>query len=172
MPGAWLNRARFLRGNVRSLRAMGQSYRLGRTRRFVNAVVRPLVRIGLAGRNTYLLTVEGRKTGKRFSTPVTLLVDGENRWLVAPYGERSWVKNARAAGWVELSRAGHSERFDVAQVGVDEAGPVLHAYVRRYPVTRPFFDANARDSVEAFIAEASRHPVFRLSIPGRASREP
>jgi deazaflavin-dependent oxidoreductase (nitroreductase family) len=137
----------------------------------VNAVVRPLVRVGWAGRNTYLLTVEGRKTGRRYSTPVTLVVDGEQRWLVAPYGERNWVKNARAAGWVELSRAGTSERLDVAQADQAEAGPVLHAYVRHYPVTRPFFDAKVRDPVEAFIAEAPRHPVFRLSSPRRASRD-
>ena len=148
---------------------MAASYRLGRGRRWLNAIVRPLVRVGLAGRNTYLLTVEGRKSGKRFSTPVTLVVDAEQRWLVAPYGERNWVKNARAAGWVELSRAGTSERLNVAQVDQAEAGRVLHAYVRRYPVTRPFFDARARDSVEAFIAEAPRHPVFRLSSPGDVS---
>jgi hypothetical protein len=55
-------------------------------------------------------TVEGRTSGRHFSTPVTLVVDGEERWLVAPYGERNWVKNARAAGSVELSRAGKSEK--------------------------------------------------------------
>lgn len=144
---------------------------LSRTRRFVNVVVRPLIRFGLAGRNTYLLTVEGRTTGTRYSTPVTQVVDGQNRWLVAPYGERNWVKNARAAGWVELSRAGRCQRLDVVPVDWAEAGRVLRAYVRHYPVTRPFFDARARDPVEVFIAEAPRHPVFRLSEQGQHSRD-
>jgi deazaflavin-dependent oxidoreductase (nitroreductase family) len=142
---------------------MASRYRLSRTRRLINAIVAPLVRVGLAGRNTYLLTVEGRTSGRRYSTPVTLAVDGDNRWLVAPYGERNWVKNARAAGWVELSRKGKSERFQVKEVEAAEAGPVLRRYLRSGRVTGPFFDAKANDPVEAFVAEADRHPVFRLS---------
>jgi len=144
---------------------MATRYRLGTTRRIVNALIRPLVRVGLAGRHTYLLTVEGRKTGQHYSTPVTLVEDGDERWLVAPYGERNWVKNARAAGWVELSRAGKNERLRVTEVDDAEAGPVLRSYLRKAPVTSPFFDAKASDPVEAFVAEASRHPVFRLASP-------
>ena len=142
---------------------MATGYRLSTTRRFVNARRQPAVRLGLAGRHVFLLTVEGRKTGRRYSTPVKLVVDGDKRWLVSPYGERNWVKNARAAGWVELSRAGKSERVHVTQVDDAEAGPVLRNYLRQNPVTRTFFDAKAADPVEVFIAEASRHPVFRLS---------
>jgi deazaflavin-dependent oxidoreductase (nitroreductase family) len=141
---------------------MATSYRLGRTRRLINAVVTPLVRFGLAGRNTYLLTVEGRTSGRRYSTPVTLVVDDEGRWLVAPYGERNWVKNARTAGWVELSRAGTTERFCVTELEAAEAGPILRKYLRKYWLTSPFFDVKASAPVEAFIAEAPRHPVFRL----------
>ncbi len=144
---------------------MTTSYRLSPTRRLVNAVVTPLVRFGLAGRNTYLLTVVGRTSGRRYSTPVTLVVDGDHRWLVAPYGERNWVKNARAAGWVELSRKGKSERLKISEVEAAEAGPVLRRYLRSNRVTSPFFDAKANDPVEAFVEEAARHPVFRLSSP-------
>ena len=144
---------------------MATSYRLGRTRRLINALVTPLVRFGLAGRNTYLLTVEGRTSGRRYSTPVTLVVDDKERWLVAPYGERNWVKNARAAGWVELSRAGTTERLDVTELEAAEAGPILRKYLRKNRLTSPFFDAKANAPVEAFIAEAPRHPVFRLDRP-------
>jgi deazaflavin-dependent oxidoreductase (nitroreductase family) len=144
---------------------MAARHRLSKTRRFVNAVVTPLIRVGLAGRHVFLLTVEGRKTGQLYSTPVKLVVDGDSRWLVAPNGGRNWVKNARAAGWVELSRAGKSERLRVAQVDDAEAGPVLRNYLRQNRVTASFFDANASDPVEAFIAEASQHAVFRLSNP-------
>jgi hypothetical protein len=58
----------------------------------------------------YILTAPGRKSGRRFSTPVQLISDERGRWLVAPYGERSWVKNARAAGEIELARAGKCYR--------------------------------------------------------------
>jgi deazaflavin-dependent oxidoreductase (nitroreductase family) len=148
---------------------MAASYERSNTRRFVNAVVTTLARAGLAGRHVFVLTVEGRKTGRRYSTPVKLVVQGGKRWLVAPNAERNWVKNARAAGWVELSRAGKSDRLCVTQVEDGEAGPVLRNYLRHNPVTRTFFDANAGDPVEAFIAEAPRHAVFRLSNqdPGR-----
>ena len=142
---------------------MATSNRLGLRRRLINAVVTPFVRLGLAGRNTYLLTVEGRKSRRRYSTPVTLVVDGDNRWLVAPYGERNWVKNARAAGWVELGRGGKRQRFEVNEADAEEAGPVLRKYRRKYPLTGSFFDARANDPIEVFMSEAPRHPVFRLS---------
>jgi deazaflavin-dependent oxidoreductase (nitroreductase family) len=129
----------------------------------VNRIVTPLTRHGLSGRNTYLLSVPGRRTARRYSTPVTLLVEGDARWLVSPYGERSWVKNARAAGWVELSRAGRSERLVVSELPPAEAAGVLRSYMRRYRVTRPFFDAKADDPLELFVEEAPRHPVFSLA---------
>ena len=112
---------------------------------------------------TYRLSKTRRETGRRYSTPVKLVVDGDKRWLVAPYGDRNWVKNARAAGWVELSRAGKSERLGVIEVDAAEAGPVLRSYLRQNRVTSSFFDAKASDPVELFIEEAPRHPVFRLS---------
>lgn len=72
---------------------MAKTYHLGASRRLVNAVMSPLARLGLAGRHTYILTVRGRKTGRAYSTPVILIEDSE-RWLVAPYGEVGWVRNA------------------------------------------------------------------------------
>ena len=88
--------------------ATGERFR--RTRRALNSLVTPLIRLGVAGPHMFMLTVEGRTSGRRYSTPVKLVVDGDTRWLVAPVAGRSWVKNARAAGRVELSRAGTSER--------------------------------------------------------------
>ena len=84
---------------------MAKTYHLGRARRLVNAMMGPLARVGLAGGHTYNLTVRGRRTGRPYTVPVILIV-GDERWLVAPYGEVGWVRNARAAGEVELSRAG------------------------------------------------------------------
>ena len=62
---------------------MAATYRLSAPRRFVNTIVTPLARLGLAGRHTYILTVRGRKTARSYSTPVRLIENGE-RWLVAP----------------------------------------------------------------------------------------
>ena len=128
----------------------------------INGVVAPLVRLGVGPRHTYLLSVPGRRSGRIYTTPVTLVERGGARWLVAPYGERSWVKNARAAGWVELRRGRHRERVRVEEVDPGERAPVLRAYIRRVPLTKRFFDARPDAPVEAFAAEAGRHPVFRI----------
>lgn len=125
-------------------------------------LITPLVRLGLAGKRTHILTVPGRKSGRRYSTPVQLVTVDRARWLVAPYGEREWVKNARAAGEVELTRGGRTTRHRVEEVGPDEAAPVLRQYLRTTPIVKPYFAADPDAPVEAFAAEAHRHPVFRI----------
>jgi len=127
----------------------------------VNAVIGPLTRVGLAGRHTYILTVRGRKTGKAYSTPVILIEDG-GRWLVAPYGEVGWVRNARAAAEVKISRAGRSETLHIEEVAPEQAAPVLKQYLESVAVARPFFDVTPDSSLDEFVTEAWRHPVFRL----------
>ncbi len=140
---------------------MARTYRLTRARRLINVVIERLALLGLGGRHTYLLTVHGRTTGRPHSTPVTLVENG-GRWLVAPYGEVGWVRNARASGTVTLRRGRRSETVRIEQVGPAEAAPVLREYIRRVAVTRPFFDAGVDSPLETFEAEASRHPVFRI----------
>ena len=140
-------------------------YRKSLWRRGLNALVRPLARLGLAGRSTYLLTVAGRESGRLWSTPVSIVRDGDERWLVAPYGERNWVRNARAAGWVELQRGRRHERVAVEEVETERAVPVLREYYRRFRVTRPYFDVTLASSEEDWLAEARRHPAFRLERP-------
>jgi deazaflavin-dependent oxidoreductase (nitroreductase family) len=137
-----------------------RGYRL--TLRILNAAIRPLARLGLAGRHTYVLTVRGRWTNRRYSTPVTLVERDGERWLVAPYGVTNWVKNARAAGKVELARAGRTEIVSLTELDPTESAPVLRDYVRDISVVRSFFDAGPDSPLEAFAKEAERHPVFRL----------
>ncbi|HUG65374.1 MAG TPA: nitroreductase family deazaflavin-dependent oxidoreductase [Gaiellaceae bacterium] len=137
-------------------------YRKSAWRRGLNGLVRPLAKRGLVGPRTYLLTVVGRKSGKRWSTPVSIVRLGDERWLVAPYGDRNWVKNARAAGWVELERGRRRERLAVDEVAPADAVSVLQEYYRRGRVTRPFFDVTLDSPREDWVAQAPRHPVFRL----------
>jgi deazaflavin-dependent oxidoreductase (nitroreductase family) len=137
-------------------------YRLSRGRRAINLVVRPLARLGLTGPRTHLLTVPGRKSGRLWSTPVSIVRLGAERWAVAPYGDRNWVKNARAAGWVELRRGHRREKLRVEELGPEEAVPVLRQYYRLGRVTRPFFGVSLDSSEADWLAEAPRHPVFRL----------
>ena len=146
---------------------MARPYRLGFWRRLVNLIIRALLRLGMSPPHTYLLTVRGRKSGQLYSTPVTLVEENGNRWLVSPYGEVGWVRNARAAGRIMLSRGRQSEIVIITELRPEEAAPVLKKYISQYPITRPFFDVTPQSSIEDFVAEAPRHPVFRIghSVP-------
>jgi deazaflavin-dependent oxidoreductase (nitroreductase family) len=137
-------------------------YRKSYWRRAVNALVRPLAKLGLTGPRTHLLTVPGRSSGRLWSTPVSIVRMGEERWLVAPYGDRNWVRNARAAGWVELRRGRKRERLVVEELAPEQAVPVLREYYRLGRVTRPFFGVSLGSPDDEWLAEAPRHPVFRL----------
>jgi deazaflavin-dependent oxidoreductase (nitroreductase family) len=141
---------------------MARAYRLGFWRRLINGIVRALLRLGVKLPHTYLLTVRGRKSGRPYSTPVTLVEENGSRWLVAPYGEVSWVRNARVVGKVTLRRGRTSETVKITEVASDEAATVLKKYVARVAVVRPFFDATPNSSLPDFVAEARRHPVFRI----------
>jgi len=141
---------------------MASTYRLTPSRRAANRLVRLLLRLGLMPGPTYLLTVPGRRTGRPLSTPVTLVKEGDTRWLVAPYGDVAWVRNARAAGQITLSRGTRSETLPIRELPPAEAAPVLQRYITRVPITRPYFDAKPDSPLGDFITEAPRHPVFHL----------
>jgi deazaflavin-dependent oxidoreductase (nitroreductase family) len=144
------------------LAAFPKPYRKSLWRRGLNALVRPLARLGLTGPRTHLLTVRGRKTGKPWSTPVSIVAEGGERWLVAPYGARNWVLNARAAGRVELRRGRRRERLAVVELLPEDSVPVLRRYYELGRVTRPFFGVTLESPDADWLAEAPRHPVFRL----------
>jgi deazaflavin-dependent oxidoreductase (nitroreductase family) len=137
-------------------------YQRGLARRAVNRFVHVLLLLGLSPRETYLLTVAGRRSGAPRSTPVTLVKEGGRRWLVAPYGEVAWVRNLRAAGRATLSRGGRTEAIAVREVSAEDAALVLKLYVTRVPITRPYFDVRPESSLAAFRTEAPRHPVFAI----------
>jgi deazaflavin-dependent oxidoreductase (nitroreductase family) len=140
-----------------------RQYRLGPIRRAVNALAKPLVRAGIAPSRTYVLTVPGRRSGRPYTTPVVLVENERGRWLVAPYGVTSWVKNARAAGTVALRRGGKSERLAIEELTAAAAVPILREYYAAARVTHPYFGVKPASTDEEWAAEAPRHPVFRLS---------
>jgi deazaflavin-dependent oxidoreductase (nitroreductase family) len=141
---------------------MAKTYRLGRTNRVINLLFRSLTRLGLGASYRHVLTVTGRKTGRRYSTPVDVLELGGDRFLVAGYGPAGWVRNARAAREVTLSRAGRTAHFGVVETELPEAIPVLRKYIAEIRVTRAYFDAEPDSPDDAIAAELQRHPVFRL----------
>ena len=143
---------------------MTKQYQVNSMVRFANRVMVRLNRWGIAAPNSYVLSVRGRKTGKSYSVPVLLVEDNGQRWLVAPYGEVSWVRNARASGEVMLSRKGQSETLKIREADPQESAPILKLYITREKIVRPYLDVAPDASLEAFAAEAPRHPVFQLLV--------
>jgi deazaflavin-dependent oxidoreductase (nitroreductase family) len=109
-----------------------------------------------------LLTTIGRKSGIPRYNPVTLIEDGGHRWLVSPYGNVSWVYNAKASGKVTLTRNGKSETVAIRECTMEQAAPVLRKYMIHVTITRPYFDVGVDSSEQAYIAEAPKHPVFEI----------
>jgi len=141
---------------------MSKQYQVNSLVRFANRFMIRLNRWGIAATNSYVLTVHGRKTGKAYSVPVLLVEERGQRWLVSPYGEVSWVRNARAAREVTLSRKGRSEVLKIHEASPQESAPILKHYIMRESIVRPYFDVQPDSPLEAFVAEAPRHPVFQL----------
>ena len=116
-----------------------------------------LVRVGLwlgMGGDMRLLTVAGRKTGKPMSTPVTLVIEGGEQWLVAPYGERQWVKNLRADPNASIGSTAYVAR----EIPERDRQAVLTAYREK-----------AGRAVESYFRKLPReadHPVFVLTPKG------
>lgn len=141
---------------------MAKTYQLGPARRAVNVLVKRSVRLGIGGKSTYLLITTGRRTGQQRTTPVILVEEDGERWLVSSYGMVAWVHNVRAQPEVTLRHGRRTKTLHAEEVDPVTASPVLQRYVRNVRVTAPLFDAKGGDPVEKFIEEAPRHPVFKL----------
>ena len=120
------------------------------------------IRLGLGDRRLYLLTVRDQETGRLYSRPVTLIRHDGSRWLVSPFGEVRWIRDARAAGEVTLRRGRRPRTVSLDQVALPQAAAVLREYVRQVPLVRSAFEAGPDSPLKQFEDEAPRHPVFRL----------
>lgn len=94
---------------------------------------------------------------------MSLVIDGSTRYLVGPYGEVGWVRNARAAGSISLERGGKSGRYTLMEMPPAEAAPIRRRYLRLEPITRSYFAESDDSPIEAFEGEAATHPVFKLA---------
>jgi deazaflavin-dependent oxidoreductase (nitroreductase family) len=139
--------------------------------RIGNLFVAPLVRMGINIGVVYLLTVRGRKTGQLRTTPVAIVEQQGQRYLVAAFGTVGWVYNLRAAGEATLTRGRRSEPIKTIELEPKEAAPVLKACLASTDSFQNYFMATAQSPLEEFEQEARRHPVFLVqhlaeSAPG------
>ena len=135
------------------------------TRNVLTPFLNFLMRLGISVWGSRVLEHQGRRSGKRYRTPVNLLsVDG-HEYLVAARGETEWVRNVRAAGGdLVLILGRHREPRTAVEVPVEARTEVLRTYLRRWKFeVGMFFQGVGPDSTDAeFEAIAARHPVFVL----------
>jgi hypothetical protein len=122
-----------------------------------------LVGLGLAPRDYYLLQVRGRKSGRVYATPVSLVSLHGVRFLVAPRGRTQWVRNAEVSNEVVLKRGSSARRFRLRALADADKPPVLAAYLERFrPAVQRYFPVPAGSPAPAFAEIAARYPVFEL----------
>ena len=131
--------------------------------RVFNRAFGALVGLGLAPRDYYLLQVRGRKSGRVYGTPVSLVTLHGVRFLVAPRGRTQWVRNAEASNEISLKRGSRRRRFRLRALSDADKPPVLVAYLERYrAVVQRYFPVPAGSPSGAFAEIAARYPVFEL----------
>lgn len=141
--------------------ALTKTYRVTPFVRMGNLFTRAMIRGGLRIRNSALLTVTGRKSGKPRSVPVAIAERDGERYLIGAFGVVNWVRNLRAAGQATLTRGRHTEAISVTELPTAEAARFLKQVVSTAPgFIRGYFDVTPASSLEEFEREAPRHPVF------------
>jgi deazaflavin-dependent oxidoreductase (nitroreductase family) len=138
--------------------------------RLGNLLVAPLLRAGvkMVGPNripTYLLTVRGRKSGQSRTTPIVVIQQDRQRYLLAPFGAVDWVRNLRAAGEATLTRGRRTERVRATELPTSEAARVLQGVLAAGNVPSflmKYVTVTAESSHEELEAAAEHHPVFLL----------
>ncbi len=121
-----------------------------------------LASVGLAPKFIHQLQVRGRKSGKIYSVAVNLMEVGGKKILVAPRGRTQWVRNAEAAGEVDLKR-GKTQRFGLRAIADEEKPELLKEYLDRYAsAVKKFFPVPPGSPAASFEAIAANYPVFEL----------
>jgi deazaflavin-dependent oxidoreductase (nitroreductase family) len=148
--------------------------------RLMNPVFKPYLRTGLPGGPNVLLTVRGRTSGRLRSVPVAYLELGRRQFVQASYGETNWVRNLRASGEAILTKGRVTTMVSAFELSPETAAPILRDALAPYrrsrlvrrvvgPIERPpvgvlrFFRIRVDDTLEEYVADARRHPIFELS---------
>ena len=118
---------------------------------------------GLGPSYVYRLQVKGRKSGKLYSTPVSIVELDGKKFLVAPRGRTQWVRNAEAAGEISLRRGSFQQPFRLRSLTDSQKPEVLKKYLTSYKgAVQRFFPIQPDSPPSAFAEIASGYPVFEL----------
>lgn len=138
---------------------MAKTYEVTTGKRVVSSLVAVLARIGLG--NFAVLTTTGRKSGSRRSVTVAPIREGDVEYLVSPYGDSAWVRNARAHPEATLRRGREERRVLLVEVTGNKAA-LVKGYHQREAFARQFMDVPGEATEADFAAVSERFPVFRV----------
>jgi deazaflavin-dependent oxidoreductase (nitroreductase family) len=132
--------------------------------RAFNEVFRLLAEVGVSIAGTVAIRVRGRKSGKPRAVVVNLLTVNGRDYLVSPRGNTQWVRNARAAGVIELGPRWHSSEVRIAELADDAKPELLRRYLDRWfwEVKGHIGGLTPESSDTELHAAASSIPVFEL----------
>jgi len=119
--------------------------------------------LGVAPDYMVTLDVRGRRSGRRISLPLVMVVVEGERYLVSMLGaEVGWVRNVKAAGGNVTLRHGRREEVRLEEVPASQRAPVLKAYLKRAPGARPHLPVDKDAPLSKFEQISSQFPVFRV----------
>jgi deazaflavin-dependent oxidoreductase (nitroreductase family) len=139
---------------------MARRYRVTPAVRVVNRFVGWLTRRGRGPAE--LITTTGRRTGQTRTTPLSPITVDAVEYLVSPYGDRDWVRNARTHPVVTLRRGSRTRSVRLTEVTGPAMAPVVAAYHHREAFARRFMEVPEHPTLSDFKAAADRFPVFRV----------
>src|SRR5579884_774696 len=117
--------------------------------------------------HTILLTVTGRKSGKRYTFPVSYVREGETLWVVSQRG-RSWWKDLRGGAPVLVFVQGHTwQARGETLSNTDMAASILLHILRSVPAYQRLLhvklDATGQpEDPKALTRLAEEHIVVRI----------
>ena len=133
--------------------------------RIVNRVFGFLVSIGFGLAHNFLLEVQGRKSGRIYSTPDNVLTHKHKRYLVAPRGDTQWVRNVVVSQKATLVKGAKRENVHLRAIAADDSkAEILKAYLDRYRLTvQRYFPIPGGSPLKDFEPLVERYPVFEIS---------
>jgi F420H(2)-dependent quinone reductase len=119
--------------------------------------------LGVAPNYLVTLEVQGRRSGRRKSLPLVMVVIEGERYLVSMLGaEADWAQNVKAAGGNVTLRHRRREDVYLEEVAADRRAPVLKAYLKRAPGARPHLPVDKDAPLSEFERVSAQFPVFRV----------
>jgi len=153
--------------------------RLALYNRYVNPVMRFMVRRGAGGRGADLLRilrVRGRKSGRVYDVPVRVAVLDSQRYVISMLGDAQWARNLRAAGQAQLIHGTSSEAVSAHEISDPEKRELLTRLCGA-----PQFASRARSVLKSAFGHRSKElgepeirllgqvwHIFQLGDPGSA----